>query len=325
MKQFLVYLKFNNHTNIVDPFNKIIFCLTLLFSTNLQGQNFNIPYRKGNLWGYADTTGKIIIMPKYDSVSPENVNNRWLVFKKNKIGVINDSGREVIPVVHDFIMRNPVHSMYNEFYVSRMDKKGYTDMDGNIILPIDYKEIVKYRLFAKGNLLCFLTKKENDNNWTLVDGEKKVYLSDISAYDEIYGGYNIFAIEGKHGIYNMMEKKWMVKPLYDSIKYIPYKNKYRLKDEYKEFKYYGVLHEQLYLISEAFETKALLGKTLDDLLEQTQGENELIISKVSSSTSDAEIVSVTGSNYDEKKVFKTVNNFYQSDIRAITIVKDKNM
>jgi hypothetical protein len=306
-------------------FHQVALILALLFSTCLQAQNYNVPYRKGNLWGYSDKTGKIVITPKYDSVSPENENMRWFVFKNNKMGVINQLGQEIIPAEYDLIERNPVHSEYNEFYVARNGKMGYTDMDGRFILPLAYKTIDKYEGFREYNLLCFLVKKENENTWTLIDKDQKAYLAGITAYDKIYGGHSILQISGKEGIYDMGKKQWVLKPVYDSIRYLQYKDAYRLKSGFESYEYYGKKGKQLDLISKTFQVKTFAGKKLDNFFELMPDERDVIYAPdMKMGTADARIVSVAGSKFIENKIFPTFSHD-NSEVKSVVIIKNNNL
>lgn len=51
--------------------NKNLYLILLLAVSFGFSQSYNVPYRKRNLWGYADKIGQVIIEPKYDSVSTE--------------------------------------------------------------------------------------------------------------------------------------------------------------------------------------------------------------------------------------------------------------
>ncbi|RZJ49013.1 MAG: WG repeat-containing protein, partial [Chryseobacterium sp.] len=109
------------------------------FSFLVYSQNFRVPFRSKNLWGFADQKGKIKVSPKYDSVSIDNENFRWLVYKNNKTGVIDSSGNEKLPVEYDSIERKTLHSQDNDFYIFKNKKIGYADIDGKIIFPCEYK------------------------------------------------------------------------------------------------------------------------------------------------------------------------------------------
>ncbi|MFM2285143.1 MAG: hypothetical protein RLZZ543_640 [Bacteroidota bacterium] len=86
------------------------FLLLLLLPLRAQKQRQLIPYRQGKLWGMADTTGKIIVAPKYDYVEFNSIKKKtkytlpegyYYVVKDSLIGII--SNKEIIPPVHGII------------------------------------------------------------------------------------------------------------------------------------------------------------------------------------------------------------------------------
>ena len=70
-----------------------------------------VPYRKGNLWGYATPDKKIVINPVYDEANPFHVGYA-AVKKGSKWGYINKAGKLVIPF---------------KFFEVRPFRYGYTD------------------------------------------------------------------------------------------------------------------------------------------------------------------------------------------------------
>ena len=94
-------------------FRKLFLALViLLFILPLKAQKHQqlIPYRQGKLWGMADTTGKIIVAPKYDYVEFNSLKKKskftlpegyYYVVKDSLIGII--SNKEIIPPVHGII------------------------------------------------------------------------------------------------------------------------------------------------------------------------------------------------------------------------------
>jgi|GEM_PF-2826744 len=71
-----------------------------------------IPYRSGNLWGYCDSVKRVVIKPAYDSVSLyEKLYNSAerkafylaLVVKSKKMGLIDITGKLVLPIIYDNI------------------------------------------------------------------------------------------------------------------------------------------------------------------------------------------------------------------------------
>ena len=70
-----------------------------------------IPYRQGNLWGYASPDRKIVIAPVYDDANPFFVGYAS-VKKGKKYGYINKAGKLVIPF---------------KYFVAKRFRYGYTD------------------------------------------------------------------------------------------------------------------------------------------------------------------------------------------------------
>lgn len=87
---------------------KTLSLLFLCFSIkgNAQPELNIIPYRKGKLWGYCDSTKRIIITPRFDSVEvfetfkqKDKLSQKKvaLVWKNKKVGLIDDKGKELVP------------------------------------------------------------------------------------------------------------------------------------------------------------------------------------------------------------------------------------
>ncbi len=92
-------------------FRAFVFCFFLFNkSSEAQKHQIQIPFRQGKLWGMADTTGKIIVAPKYDYVEFNSVKNKskfklpegfYYVVKDSLLGII--SNKEIIPPVYGVI------------------------------------------------------------------------------------------------------------------------------------------------------------------------------------------------------------------------------
>ncbi|MDZ4839506.1 MAG: WG repeat-containing protein [Bacteroidota bacterium] len=76
---------------------------TAHLSLNAQKLPALIPYHDLNeVWGYADSTGKIKVKPKYDKA--EALNKGFAKVKLgDKVGLINEAGKELIPVNYETI------------------------------------------------------------------------------------------------------------------------------------------------------------------------------------------------------------------------------
>jgi hypothetical protein len=74
----------------------LLFVFFLLLQENLSARLPDlIPYRKGDLWGYCDSTKKIIIEPEYERVEFFS-GNTAVVRKHGKDGIIDKSGIAIV-------------------------------------------------------------------------------------------------------------------------------------------------------------------------------------------------------------------------------------
>ena len=94
--------------------------LGIFLSAELHAQHgILIPYRKGQLWGFADTSLKIRIIPNYDSVGFFYY-DRALVKLNHKVGYINQLGEEIIPLQFD---RAGSFGMFGQAYAYNNGKR----------------------------------------------------------------------------------------------------------------------------------------------------------------------------------------------------------
>ncbi len=94
-----------------------------------------IPFRKGNLWGYSDSTKKIIIEPQFESVVFFEF-ERAIVGKKGKFGVIDRDGKFVLQMLY-----KQLHSVNVSGYWSGClfgSKLGLVDSTGRFTIPALY-------------------------------------------------------------------------------------------------------------------------------------------------------------------------------------------
>jgi hypothetical protein len=77
----------------------LLLLLSLLAAGPTSAQRL-IPYRRGLLWGYADSTRHVVIAPQYQYVEPFK-GGLGKVWRAGKCGYVNPQGREVVPVRWD--------------------------------------------------------------------------------------------------------------------------------------------------------------------------------------------------------------------------------
>lgn len=86
--------------------------------------SFLVPYRLKKQWGFSDYSGKISVVPQYDTVglfeSYGNVSVA-LVEKGNKHGVLSDDGKILLPLVYESI--EIIYSNKTLFFKVRQNKK----------------------------------------------------------------------------------------------------------------------------------------------------------------------------------------------------------
>lgn len=179
---------------------KYLFTLILiLFTVSTFAQQYDanlIPYRKGNLWGYANADKTIAIKPAYAEAT-------WFVgglaaVKKGKLyGYINKQGKLVIP--YKFYTAKPF--MYGYF-----DNTGKHNAGGKLVKNQDTVLFAGASLKPNGNEVCIDTKgrtmskcpaiNENrpDNRQPLVSvTTEKVYsvAGNANVYDKLVDDYKL--------------------------------------------------------------------------------------------------------------------------------------
>src|ERR1044072_2193315 len=113
----------------------IYFCLA--FTTMLEARLPNlIPYRKGNLWGYCDSTKKMILEPQWEDCS-FFYQGRASVLLNGKWGIINSYGKYILGPQWEecWLYRN------GTALVRLNEKWGMIDSLGNYVLRPKYYDL----------------------------------------------------------------------------------------------------------------------------------------------------------------------------------------
>jgi hypothetical protein len=102
-----------------------------------------IPYRKGNLWGFATPDKKIFIVPQHDEVFPFR-NGYARVRNGTRFGVIDMKGRIIVPIAFDY-----VSDMSEGLFVARQgvfpaSLCGYYDTTGKVAIPFRYVDALPF-------------------------------------------------------------------------------------------------------------------------------------------------------------------------------------
>lgn len=113
------------------------FCIHSFAQTN--AGDFLIPYRKGNLFGYADTSGNIKIKPQFDHVEFfARGYARFVDFQRQKVGLMNAAGKIILPANFNYITRDDDFILSIDTLNSRY---GVYNKTGKNILPHLYSDI----------------------------------------------------------------------------------------------------------------------------------------------------------------------------------------
>ena len=159
-----------------------------------------IPILENGLWGYSDTSGNIVIPPKYDftsifehGVARVKLNNKW--------GLINLQGEEITTFKYDKIsLIDTVRQPYI-FRVYIGKKTGIVDANGIELIPVIYDEIGYffspdalaairlrdkwgYALRTRVVIPAIYSEIYSHYGWQLmVKRNKKRYIVDIEGYE----------------------------------------------------------------------------------------------------------------------------------------------
>jgi len=112
--------------------------------------------------GVKDSTGKWVIPPKYDDVNYDC--DYYIVSSGGKMGLLDFDGREVIPLIYDYLRPARVWTgLLNDaggyYTVSQGGYNGIVDSVNHIIVPIRYLSI---RTQSDSTFCCQLSKKTYD-------------------------------------------------------------------------------------------------------------------------------------------------------------------
>lgn len=139
-----------------------------------------IPYRKGKLWGVADTTGKVVIEPLYDKIKPDSYVKNCRVEKDGKWGVVTNEGELIIDFKFDYFI--DVHTDDRVYDVKMRTPRGssafyYNGLylfDGTELFPADYFSITRWRFRSDFNLILAIGK--NGRELYAMDWSKKTLV-----------------------------------------------------------------------------------------------------------------------------------------------------
>jgi hypothetical protein len=209
----------------------LIVLLALLTISTANSQITKVPYRVGNLWGFADTLGTIITPPQYDSVDFEHFQHHNFVFKNNFVGVVNEHGKEIISPIYSKIRRNSARVSYWHgrslyalrdlppgYFVTANGREGFVDTLGKSYLPPSYDSMCVGHTIPNEDAYIFLAKQKN--KYVIVTSQQKKLVDNIIDVKWINPSTYILAINDKYGIYDLNTQQWLVLPVYQQFERI---------------------------------------------------------------------------------------------------------
>ena len=136
---------------------------------NVYGNGKYYIVKEGNTWKIVDTDGNDYLVGKYDDIiSIQNENA--VVKENNKFGVVTISdGQSIINTEYDSI----TYATGNNYIVSKASKYGIMDSNGNILVDLNYSNIV-YRSVAN-----FYEATNDDYTSNLIDNDMNIRLSNV--------------------------------------------------------------------------------------------------------------------------------------------------
>jgi len=155
-----IYLNYNKkfgnnfafHFNMNKYLVPFVFCLKLIFYGVWAQTNDLIPFRKGNLWGFADKTKKIVIECKYDEVFPFHEGVAF-VKHNNSYAMINSEGKAItafefeildLSIDLDAEVENP-YEFINGYAIVKQGKFGVVDKTGHFVISPIYDCIEPFK------------------------------------------------------------------------------------------------------------------------------------------------------------------------------------
>ena len=112
------------------------------------GDGTCIAFKKDDKYGFADSTGRIIIQPQYRMAYSFSEGLAYVEDIQGGTGFINMNGEYVIPPVYQF--NGPTYCQESRIIVNNSEHEGFMDKNGKEITPIQYDYVNAFKNgFAK--------------------------------------------------------------------------------------------------------------------------------------------------------------------------------
>ncbi|MET4081734.1 hypothetical protein ABIB40_001683 [Pedobacter sp. UYP30] len=152
----------NYKYGIINKYGKQI--IPFEFNSLEHMKNHRFRAEKGDKYGVIDDKGKTIINFKYQLGTYFNENGLANVVENGKEGVIDTTGKEVIPVIYKSLFNTKeIDSTAKTYYTAEKDGKwGLLDSVGKILVPFDYGYLS-------------VNKEDFKQGWVFTEDAKRIY------------------------------------------------------------------------------------------------------------------------------------------------------
>ena len=213
-----------------------------------------IPYREGNLWGYCDTTGQVVLTPQYDSLGFfEGEATLAAIFKKkDEYGVLNEQFTEVMRIKNT--CTDLWWDKYNHFVVVKSGGKtgvlssGY-QMSTYEEIPIEF-DSVSFEFMPQGGYI----KVVQAGKWGLFRERDQLAPTE---FDELFSAADFQETAELNGKIGRKKDRY--------FRVAPSGTQYELKDTSRRLS--AMLTQQQY---DAMHTDKVPSYTRDRLMKQTE-------------------------------------------------------
>ncbi len=142
------------------------------YDTGLFTADGNAIAKKGTGYGIVNSAGHILLDFLYDDISNYDNLSVFKVVDNHRCGLADRNGKLVTDIVYNEIR----YVSAGEIYLYINDTKGMCNIDGRIIVPVEYDDIA-----YSGNNIAMV---KLGSKWSLLDCSKNT-LSEVS-YDQVY-------------------------------------------------------------------------------------------------------------------------------------------
>jgi hypothetical protein len=231
------------------------------FGFDLKGfEDGLVPIRNGEMWGYMNTSGKLVIPARYEEVTDFN-GGHALAKKGGKYFVIDTQGTEV-PVADGAAMDVKAFSESMAHFRAADKTFGFVDESGKIAIPAQFESVGYFRdglAWAKTSdkMVGFIDKKgdwvikpqfavakdfdkstglariKNGDRWGYVSKSGEItYIDDTDLWEDFSNGLARGRRNGKFGYLNS-KGEWAIEPQFDGCR--DFKNGYAAVEKDKKW------------------------------------------------------------------------------------------